>query len=290
MATFTPLSLSTAPKIAAYAPGEQIHINIELGQVEHRIHLINFWQISPGSCVLEIGCGQGTSTAVLAHAVGPKGHIDAVDPASPGYGSPFTLAEAQGHLSATEIGSRITWHNSDPTEFLAQNPDKRWDYVVFAHCIWYLDSPEVLSDMLNALKGRVRSVLVAEYALKATKRDAEPHLLAAIARASLEAHNKESTANIRCLLAPSGIKEAAQEAGWTLDGETNVVPEPPLLDGHWETSTVRGKSFCAEVDQYIQDARVRTMLKSSRDAVITAAAAMEGKRVLTMDVWVARFC
>lgn len=289
MSNFTPFSLSDAPKVAAYAPGEPQHLDIEIGQTEHRIHLINFWQISPGSRVLEIGCGQGTSTSVLAHAVGPDGHVDAVDPASPDYGAPITLGQAQAHLSSTEIGSRITWHNLDPVEFLTQNPDKKWDYVVFAHCIWYFDSPKVLSAMLASLRGRATNLLIAEHALKATKRDAEPHVLASIARAALEAHDKDSEANIRCLLGPSGIRENAEESGWSFDSETNVVPELPLLDGHWETSEVKGKGFLATIDKNIQDARVKAMLISAREAVIASAAGIEGKRVLSMDVWVARF-
>lgn len=51
--------------------------------------------ITPGSHVLELGCGQGTATTVLAEAVGSAGHVDAVDPGAPDYGAPFTLAEAQ---------------------------------------------------------------------------------------------------------------------------------------------------------------------------------------------------
>lgn len=288
MATFTPFTADQAPKIASYAAGDEKHRYIEIGQTEHRLHLINFWQIPPGARVLEIGCGQGTTTSVLASIVGPNGHVDAVDPASPDYGAPFTLGQAQAHLSATEIGPRITWHNADPAEFLAGG-DAKWDYVVFAHCIWYFDSPEVLEKMLSALKGRAANLLVAEYALKATKRDAEAHVLAAIARASLEAHNKDSNANIRCLLGPNAIRESAEKTGWAFQGEDNVVPEVDLLDGSWEVGDVKGKHFVGEIDEHIQDDRVKTMLKSSRDAVIAAAAKVEAERPLTMDVWVSKF-
>jgi len=35
---------------------------------------------------MEIGCGQGDCTAVLATVVGETGHVTALDPAPPDYG------------------------------------------------------------------------------------------------------------------------------------------------------------------------------------------------------------
>lgn len=288
--SFTPLSKSLADTVARYSPRKSDdHLYIEVAQVEHRIELVNAWQIPPGARVLEIGCGQGTCSNVLAAAVGADGHIDAVDPGSPDYGSPFTLGQAQAHISGTEIGPRITWHNTDPIEFLAKNADATWDFVVLAHCIWYFDKRQVLADMLGALKGRVKNVLVAEYALKATEDDARPHLLSALARASLEAHNKASEANIRCLLSPAGIKETAEEVGWKIGQESNLVPGVGLLDGSWETGDVKGKHFVEEVNEYIQDERVKEVLLSAREAVLAAVAALDGRKVRTMDVWAASF-
>lgn len=58
--------------------------------MQHRLDLIAFWGIQPGSRVLEIGCGQGDCTVVLAEAVGEGGHVDAVDPGAPDYGLYFS--------------------------------------------------------------------------------------------------------------------------------------------------------------------------------------------------------
>lgn len=55
-------------------------------QMDHRLDLVSFWGIPPGSRVLEIGCGQGDCTVVLADAVGETGHVDAVDPGASDYG------------------------------------------------------------------------------------------------------------------------------------------------------------------------------------------------------------
>lgn len=287
--TLEPLQASAAPAIASYSIGPA-NSAIQLGQTEHRINLINQWHIAPGSRILEIGCGQGDCTAVLASAVGPTGHIDAVDPAAPDYGAPYTLAQAQQHLSASAVGSRIAWHRAQPLDFLKQqDADSSWDVAVFAHCIWYFDSPEVLASMLAALKGRVKAICIAEYALRATESAAVPHVLSAIVRATIEAHNPASEANIRCLSSPSAIKDAAQGKGWTLAEEHVIVPGKALMDGHWETGTVQDKGFLSEIEEHIDDPKVKALLRSTRDAVIASMEAAQVTKAQTMDVWVARF-
>jgi hypothetical protein len=55
--------------------------------MSHRANLISFWGIKPGSRVLEIGCGQGDTTVVLADAVDEHGFVDAIDKGSLDYGS-----------------------------------------------------------------------------------------------------------------------------------------------------------------------------------------------------------
>ncbi|KAK1251855.1 hypothetical protein MKX07_007334 [Trichoderma sp. CBMAI-0711] len=290
--SFEPMPATAAATIAKYhisSPDYSGHLDMEIGQAEHRIKFINFWQLAPGSRVLEIGCGQGTTTAVLAEAVGSTGHVDAVDPGPPEYGSPWTLAQAQEHLSGSAIGDRISWHFADPIDFLAANADKTWDYVVFAHCIWYFDSPATLTRMLGALKGRAKSLLIAEYALKATELKALPHVLASVARATLEAHNKASAANIRCLSSPGAIADAAGENGWKLDEETVVVPGEGLMDGHWETGSVKSTHFLKEIEENVEDPKVKALLRSARDGVLGALETVGVQKSWTMDVWVAKF-
>lgn len=66
-----------------------------VAQMQHRIDLINFWDIKAGNTVLEIGCGQGDCTVAIAAAIGDSGHVTALDPASPDYGEyrcDFTLS------------------------------------------------------------------------------------------------------------------------------------------------------------------------------------------------------
>lgn len=292
-----PLSLSIAPLIASYAtqPSSDptpTDTAVEVSQARHRIHLLHAWAghgsgIQPGNRVLELGCGQGTCTAVLAEAVGPSGHIDAVDPAAPDYGAPSTLGQAQGHLSGGPVGERITWHRADPVEFLASSEERKWDVAVLAHCIWYFKSASELSRVLAALQGRVDRVLIAEYALHASEREAVPHVLATVARAALEVHKTDSDANIQTPLSPAAVRELAGAEGWKFAGETTVVPEGDLSDGYWEVGTVVSKGFVKEIEEGVQDERVKAILRSARDAVVAAVEGIGGvKKVRTMDVWV----
>ncbi|KAF8847066.1 hypothetical protein BDZ45DRAFT_755295 [Acephala macrosclerotiorum] len=78
--------------------------------MRHRLRLAQVWNIKPGSRVLEIGCGQGDTTVVLADAVGERGEVHALDPGSLTYGSPSNLGQAQEHIKNSPVGSRITFH------------------------------------------------------------------------------------------------------------------------------------------------------------------------------------
>lgn len=285
------LPLTAAAKIASYQLLPPNGLPVEEAQATHRINLLHSWSaIAPGSTILEIGCGQGNCTAVLAEAVGATGHVDAIDPASPDYGSPFTLAQAQSHISQSEIGSRVTWHKASPEDFLAGQGERTWDVAVLTHCIWYFKSPEVLESVFRALKGRVKKVCIAEYALKASDASAVPHVLAALTRGVLEAHKAESSQNIQTPLAPDGIVAVARRVGWSLDAETFVVPGEGLLDGTWEAGTVVSSAFLREIEESIGDDRVKVVLNSSRASVVAAVEAVGGvKKVRTMDVWTGTF-
>ena len=77
-------------------------------QLRHRMSLVEFWAPKAGDRVLEIGCGQGDCTVVLAHAVGERGKVVATDIAPPEYGAPVSLRDTHRSLlsSAPWSGSR----------------------------------------------------------------------------------------------------------------------------------------------------------------------------------------
>ncbi|KAI3320489.1 S-adenosyl-L-methionine-dependent methyltransferase [Xylariaceae sp. AK1471] len=283
-----PIAQDLAPKIASYFLQGPGHPEIEIAQAEHRIRLVNLWDLKSGTRVLELGCGQGNTTAVLAEVLGPSGHVDAVDPGAPDYGAPFTLSQSQNHLSASPIGSRITWHHVTPQAFLA-GTNSVWDVAVLSHCIWYFASEQELDEVLKALQGRVKRLWIAEYALHATEKAAIPHVLAVLARGSLESCKEESSENVRSVLSPSAIKEAAKKSHWACTQENTVVPHFDLLDGSWEVGTVMSDHFLREVDKAVLSERMRAVIRSARDATIAAVSTLNGVNVQTMDVWVAVF-
>ena len=75
-----------AALIARLSLHDPIRFNIQHSQTLHRLALLKHWNIPAGSKVLELGCGQGDCTTVLASAVGEQGGVVAVDPADLDYG------------------------------------------------------------------------------------------------------------------------------------------------------------------------------------------------------------
>ncbi|KAI8628629.1 S-adenosyl-L-methionine-dependent methyltransferase [Xylariaceae sp. FL1651] len=287
-ATSKGIPIASAPKVASYYIQRPGHPEIEIAQVEHRIRLINLWNIEPGAHVLELGCGQGLTTAVLAESVGPSGHIDAVDPAALDYGAPFTLSQAQDYLSASPVGDRVSWHQATPQGLLTAT-DPVWDVAVLSHCIWYFDSEQALKEVLRGLKGRVKRLCIAEYALQATEKAAIPHVLAVLARGSLESCKAETEQNVRSPLSPSAIKSMAEKSDWMCTQESFVIPEVGLLDGSWEVGSVVRDRFLREVEDVGPNEKLRIVISSARDATIAAVNALQEAKVQTMDVWVAAF-
>ena len=76
-------------------------------QTKHRLALVDAWGIQEGSRVLEIGCGQGDTTAALAYAAGEKGLVHGMDIAPASCGGPIALGEARSHLLNSPIGDRL---------------------------------------------------------------------------------------------------------------------------------------------------------------------------------------
>ena len=76
-----------AASIARLSLHDPTHFSVQNSQTIHRLALLQHWNIIPGSKVLELGCGQGDCTTVLASAVGKEGSVVAVDPAELDYGT-----------------------------------------------------------------------------------------------------------------------------------------------------------------------------------------------------------
>ncbi|ETW74630.1 hypothetical protein HETIRDRAFT_456205 [Heterobasidion irregulare TC 32-1] len=155
-----PFSPDTVAGLCLHEPK---HFKVQLQSTAHRAAIIAHWVIPAGA--------RGDTTAVLAELVGETGHVTGVDPGALDYGSPFTLGQAQAHLSAGPLGPRITWAHADPLAFLAARaPDAPpFDVAVLSLCTWYFASPRVLSALLAALAPHATRLCVAEWSLSAAR-------------------------------------------------------------------------------------------------------------------------
>ncbi|WP_010094382.1 class I SAM-dependent methyltransferase [Ornithinibacillus scapharcae] len=189
--------------ILDYMATDGIAYDIQKVQTAHRIKLVDSWGIKPGSRVLEIGCGQGDTTAVLAHFVGEDGMVHGVDIASPTYGSPITLGESAEKLKQSKLGSRIKIDFN--IDILSQNvdfPTNTFDYIVFSHCSWYLSSRDELLSIMKKVKSWGKTLCLAEWSTDISSIEQYPHLLAIIIQAHYEVFKEESESNVRTLFTP----------------------------------------------------------------------------------------
>ncbi|KAL3482108.1 hypothetical protein BJX99DRAFT_252823 [Aspergillus californicus] len=288
----THLDSAVIARISLHDPA---HFSIQHSQTSHRLLLLQHWDIPTASKVLELGCGQGDCTTVLATAVGEQGSVVAVDPAGLDYGAPYTLGQAQSHISQGPLGSRITWIQQSPLDYLSSLPSasdpKPFDATVLAHSLWYFQSPSLILSTFRALKQHSKRLLLAEWSLVATHPSAQPHVLAALAQAALECRKPDSTSNVRTVLGPKQLSKLALAAGWQLESETRVPCGGDLSDGQWEVSACLSCEFESEVEAHVSDERERAVVLALRDACEASLEGIQGgqKGVRAMDVWVANF-
>ncbi|CAE6443159.1 unnamed protein product [Rhizoctonia solani] len=259
-------------------------------QTAHRVDLVQTWDIPEGSRVLEIGCGQGDCTVVLASAVGDGGHVVGIDPAPLDYGAPATLGQAQSHLLRSKIGHRMAFVQANPIEFLS-SPENRsvFDTAVLAHCVYYMSSPTTLLNTFRALFNAptIKKVCIAEYALSSSHIDGYPHVLAVLAQAMIEVYKdaEKSESNVRTVLGPEGVSKLAGEAGWLVSKADVITPERGLEDGGWEVSALLAYTD-KDLDGLIPNERERAAVNGMKDSVSRSVNKLGGvKNVRTMDVW-----
>jgi SAM-dependent methyltransferase len=208
--------------------------NIQRIQTEHRFKLVEFWNIKVGSKVLEIGCGQGDTTAVLAYTVGKNGFVHGIDKGSRDYGSPTTLGEAADHLLNSPIGNQIKMDfEVDLLSPYFDFPPNTFDYIVLSHCSWYLSSSNELNEILKKIKKWGKKLCFAEWDTRISEIEQYPHLLSILIQAQYESFKQNSDSNIRTLFTPNDLKANTGAAGWTIIDEKTIT-SPDLQDGKWE--------------------------------------------------------
>ncbi|MEU6954585.1 class I SAM-dependent methyltransferase [Streptomyces sp. NPDC045714] len=267
-----------APALAAGMAAADHGPDIQLAQTRHRAALVASWDITPGSTILELGCGQGDMTAVLAEAVGPTGRVVATDVAEPSYGAPVTLGESAARISAGPLGSRIDFRfTTDVLDPSVEFPESTFDHVVLAHCSWYFASLAQLRDTLARIRPWARRLWFTEWDLTPASDDQLAHLLAVLIQGQIEAAGSHGQGNVRTPFSREALLRLLPEAGWTADGSRPVDTED-LRDGDWEIAACRDLTAAQERMAALPEP-LRQLVLSQTD-VLQAVAKPRGNRSL----------
>lgn len=269
-----------------------------LAAIKHRQRLVRFWGITRGASILEIGCGQGDCTVVLADAVGPEGVVVGIDPGSDDYGIP-SLGRAHKHVKASVVGKQIEFVRSDAAGFLTSPTVlDRYDFIVLAHCVWYLAGPDLLAEIFELARryARAPTVLLAEYGSVTSVPAAIPHVLAAVAVSALESLlSTTSFRNIKCAVSPRQMRDAAAKSSWEVRKSVSLEPKEEQRDGWREVVMILREPYRKMFEDHVESLDVsektKSMLLAARDVVQESVERVDGglAKVRNMDVWVARF-
>jgi SAM-dependent methyltransferase len=210
---------------------------VQQAQTRFRTRLVDGWDLRPGDRVLEVGCGQGDMTAVLAAAVGEHGHVTAVDLADPSYGAPVTLGESAEFLRGTPLGARIEFRFG--FDVLAETfPDDTFDHVVLSQCSWYFSSLDQLRATLARLRPWARRLCFAEWDLRPITYGQLAHLLAVQVQGMIEAVGERGDGNVRTPFSREALLRILAETAWHAD-EPRTVGTAGVHDAGWEVAICR---------------------------------------------------
>jgi len=229
--------MAHAAQLAALMPGGVS--TIQQSQTAFRCRLVDHWKIEDGWRVLEIGCGQGDTTLVLADAVGSAGSVVAIDHAKPTYGAPITLGDSARHISAGPLGDRIDFRFNfdvlDPRN--AFGPDS-FDAIVLAHCTWYFESLGRIADVLRWIRPWAHRLCLSEWDLQPRSLEQFGHFLAVLVQGQIEAFKPQSEANVRTPYSRESLRSLLEATGWGVATES-LVDSADLDDGAWEIAAAR---------------------------------------------------
>jgi SAM-dependent methyltransferase len=256
----------TPEELAALMASADHDAGAQLRQTRFRVELVRGWNIPEGARVLEIGCGQGDTTAVLADAVGPSGRVTAVDVAGPDYGAPATIGESTRRLANGPLGTRIQFRLAfdalDPANGFA---DDAFDIVVLAHCTWYFASLEQLAHTLRRIRPWAPRLCLSEWELQPDDIDQSGHLLAVLIQGQIESFKTETTANVRTPYSRETLHTLLHETGWAIATET-TVDASELEDGRWEIEGCLDVSR-SEADALTVPRRTKQLIGSQLDVL-----------------------
>ena len=221
-----------------------------------RMTVIQEWAIGLGKRVLDIGCGQGESSAILALALGPESRIVAIDPARSDYGIPYTVSQSQEYICRSAIGSQISFFQTTAADLfksLNQSASAIVDVATLCHSLWYFPDIQTVIDLFRTLADAgITKVYTAEYDFDSAMPSQQPHMLAARAQASLYASRAlrepgTRTLNVRGAPDKKAILDAAMLSGFSAVRQGTVTPEVNFLEGHFEAKYTMSDKFVDRV-------------------------------------------
>jgi len=260
----------------------------DLAQRHYREALAAGWEIPPGARILEIACGQGDMSAVLAEAVGATGHVTGIDIASPEYGAPLTLGEATALLQAGPLGHRLTFRfQTDLLDAKVSFPDDAFDAVVLAHGAWYFADLEQLRATLRRVGQWAPVLHFAEWDLKPQTLAQIPHLVAVLLQGVIEGYHPNSAANVRTPFARQQIHALLAETGWDVTHEFRADTSE-LRDGEWEVDLALHDAL-PTVASLPAPAAIRDQLRNQGDLLRSLASHPEQRSLPAYALTAVRF-
>ena len=222
-----------AQRIAERMATYPISPEIQVRQTAYRVKLADFWGIQAVQQVLEIGCGQGDTTAVLLDRVGPVGRVFAVDTGEPDYGSPVTIGDSMAHLATGPLGKGLEYQLGASLLDLSPPDSPVYDIALLAHCTWYFRSSQELVDLLQALHSWTGKVCITEWDLQNDDERFEAHRLAVRVQDQVERFRPTTSANVRCAFTKDEVVNILEETDWRVIQDSGAMMAG-LDDGRWE--------------------------------------------------------
>ncbi|KAH8655475.1 hypothetical protein BX600DRAFT_500668 [Xylariales sp. PMI_506] len=283
------------PFFNTYRDNER-HRQTMIVALQHRLNICRAWGLPAGAKLLDVGCGQGESTLVLASQVGPEGRITGVDTAPADYGGPYTTGQGQGHvLACSPLGSRIGFVRVEPCTFLAANQtqDQKLDGAVFCHSLWYFASSSLVLDLFRSLAAsEVKTLYIAEWSGSASHPDQEAHRLAA--EVQMQFHRCRAAVstprlleqNVRGALLPDQLFKLAGTVGWQVVRRGAVLPPSDAKDGYWEACFAKSNFFRESIlaEKLPKEVESDLLLRSEKVAEVTKTINETYGRIGSMDV------
>ncbi|MBI5523731.1 MAG: methyltransferase domain-containing protein [Desulfarculus sp.] len=124
-------------------------------ELPHHLRAVELAAIQPGEAVLEVACGTGRATALLAQALGKDGRMQAVDL------TPAMLAKARAKLARLGLLERVELRQA--SALALPHADNSFDLLYNSYMFDLVDSsqmPAILAEFGRVLKPGGRLVLV----------------------------------------------------------------------------------------------------------------------------------